>query len=261
MLQLLNDRIYKLYNIVDRKEYEGMCNKYECDMHGEHGIFKEPLGYGTKDHIVEAIVYQVCCLCGVECAFARVRKTEESIGVFSRFEIPEGYNFMHASVLFGTWLLHVSDLLGKTAVMAKEFRKPTLLTILYKYLIIDYLTGQLDRHMDNMAILEKNGKPTWYKLYDNGLALGGNYSNTDIAIKRLNSGFFNTRVGSSTEIREELIKYKNSMKLGKIILPAITYRSVSSIIDACDIYNQLCKSRRESMVNFMLRQKKDIESW
>lgn len=54
----MKNRIYKLYNISSKSEYKGNCNKHECTIKGEPGIFKERMNSASKDHIVESIVYQ-----------------------------------------------------------------------------------------------------------------------------------------------------------------------------------------------------------
>lgn len=127
-------------------------------------------------------------------------------------------------------------------------------------MLFDYLTGQMDRHLDNLAILSKDKQIAWYKLYDNGLALGANYSN-NIAIERLKSGFFDSRVGSSAEIREELLRYKEILKINNLRLSALNEGKLYEIIDESDVYNQIGSNRRKAMVDFITRQKADIESW
>ena len=47
------ERLYKLYSIKDRSDYEGSTIKYECTINGERGLFKERRSMQSKDHVME----------------------------------------------------------------------------------------------------------------------------------------------------------------------------------------------------------------
>ena len=250
----MNNRIYKLYNITDKTEYKGFCAKYECTINGEVGIFKERMNSASKDHIVEAIAYNIALICNVDCAFAKVRKTKDTIGSFSRFEIPEEVEFTNASYIYGKEELHITDLFKATSQMSGGF-KSQLVHTLYKYMCFDFLVGQADRHLDNLALVKVGNKLLWYKLFDNGLALQSHLGN-DESIKMLKLGHYRASVGLSGDIIELLHKLVNMIPYSKhcIELKFITFDNVYGVIDKCDIYNEIIKQRKTEMANFVVRQ-------
>ena len=81
------ERLYKLYSIKDRSDYEGSTIKYECTINGERGIFKERRSMQSKDHVMEQVAYELANVLGVSCCFNRCRKAQGVYGSFSRFEI------------------------------------------------------------------------------------------------------------------------------------------------------------------------------
>jgi len=250
-----NKEIYKLYNIQENRNYKGTNNKFICTMKGEQGIFKLPLNSGSKDHIVEEICYRLANLLQIPCVYARVRKTEYGIGVFSRFEIKSEKILIHANEIYNSIELSAEEYIKLTLLLFGEKSK-----ILYKsiqLLAFDFLTGQIDRHLLNIAFTQtKKGTLNLYELYDNGLAL---YSmrDDDTAINWLNKGNYSGRMGNGEHVYEAL-RYAlclcNSKITNFIQLDKINYNVVLDIIQNSDRYEQIIPERAEAMAKFICRQ-------
>lgn len=248
------DKIYKLYNVKDKSEYRGLCKKYECTIKGEHGIFKERLNSASKDHVVEAIVYNIAQLCNVDCAFAKVRKANGVIGIFSRFEIEDNVKFTHANKIYGTAEMFIEDLFKRTIQISGGVDNSFIYT-LYKYIVFDYLVGQMDRHLENLAIIKDGKRIYWYKLYDNGLALQSHLGN-ETAIGMLKNGTYSSRMGNDREIMKFISDRTRESAYGINCIDTgrMDLDTIYSIINNCDVYNEIIKERKIEMAKFVVRQ-------
>lgn len=253
--------LYRMYNEEDKTVYVGSAAKFECDIKGEHGLFKERISIQSKDHIMEQVVYELASIVNVKCCKTSCRKVKEWYGAFSRFEIPDGCQFIHAESIFGTNEIFVDKLFEKSLQLTKN--KANKFNVnLYQYILFDYITGQHDRHLENLALIKRDRIYTWYPLYDNGICCFSVLSN-DTAIEALNKGFFDTRIGTSYEILEALYKYRNTIYKGNI-LDIVNYSKVNkelllNIIDRADKYKQLGIRRREATANFIMKQIETID--
>lgn len=249
------NRIYKLYNRQETNEYQGFCKKVYCDINGEHGIFKEKMSTRSIDNVMESFIYQVSLRFKVPCAFAKVRMAEGVIGSFSRFEIKTGWDFEHCSKLYGQSELFALDLMNETV---RLFGMQSNLTKrLYQYLIFDFITGQQDRHLDNLAIIKnQNGRLAFYKLYDNGLCMES-HNNNDVAIQVLNEGFYKSSMGVSEHILDTIREYSirlNLKPINMVDIHWVSFNELVNILSGCDIYKQVRKDRKEAIAKFVISQ-------
>lgn len=177
------------------------------------------------------------------------------IGVFSRFEIPENTEFYHVSTLLGCNELHIDELFKRFISIGAGYNT-NLMQTLYRYMAFDYLIGQEDRHLNNLAILKMGKNINLYKLYDNGLALSSYLSN-NIAIERLKHDFFNSRVGSSKDITNALHKYSGIIS-SRINLNSINFDIIYKIIEDCDRYKEIVKNGKVEMAKFVCKQAENL---
>lgn len=257
------ERLYKMYSIKNRAGYSGTLMKCECRINGEHGIFKERLSNQSRDHVYEQLAYEIALVLGVPCCFSSCRRSNGVYGSFSRFEVDDVSKLTYYADILGAEEMSVDVLLRKTI----EFTRNSINTFvmqLYAYIIFDFIMGQQDRHLENLAIEHMdNGKIRWYPLYDNGLCLSS-YSSHDIAMIELKNGWYSSRIGQSSWIEENILRFR------KLIYPGdlrnlVKYHKLNAevlmhLIDKSDKYNQIPESRRTAMVDFMMKQVKMIHS-
>ncbi len=252
--------IYKLYNLQIPDNYLGAQEKHVCKIGNDTGIFKLPMRYGSKDHIVEVINYLVASVLEIPCSLAEVIITSKGIGVFSRFEIKENETFEHFGVI-----------LNKTHINAVDFVKYIINStgmsrLLYgaiQMLILDYLLGQLDRHLLNVAIIQDvENNICICPLYDNGISLYSIYAD-DIAIEFLNSYRYDGRMGCDEDVLRAInigldaigIGVSNLVRIGKI-----DRNTLNKVIQSADKFKQISKTRKSAMVNFSMNQLKNLRS-
>lgn len=260
MKENIKNRIYKLYNKVETEEYQGFCRKMYCDIKGEHGIFKERMSQRSIDNVMESFIYQFATILGVPCAFAKVRIADGILGSFSKFEIPDDCSFEHASKIYGQSEVFAGDILEMTENMFGL--KSDTLCRLYQYIVFDYITGQQDRHLDNLAFIKyNNGRLGLYKLYDNGLCMES-HNNDEIAINILNNGHYKSSMGFSNYIYESIIEHShkiNRKPLSMVNIRNISKSGISKILVSCDIYKQIHKDRKDAIANFIVKQIQSLD--
>jgi hypothetical protein len=258
------ENLYKLYNITDKKDYEGSTVKCECTINGEYGLFKERMSMQSKDNVMEDVAYRVAELLGVPCAFASCRKYKNIIGSFSRYEIPKGYDFIHLSSIYGVDELNVVELLRQT-ILKSNNKVSNIVTEIYKYIIFDYIMGQRDRHLGNLALLRNknsiNNKLLMYKLYDNGLCCFSTESN-DNAIEMLNHRYYSSRIGTNEDIALAIQEYRKLISPGDL-REIVQYDKVNEKVlkyyfEKVDKYHQIGKERQQASIKFIMRNTLDI---
>lgn len=212
---------------------------------------------------MEQVAYELSLLLGVRCCKASYRKTNGIYGSFSRFEVVDMNNVEPFESMTNRQEMHTEELLQYTINLTHDSKNNFVIN-LYQYIIFDYILGQHDRHLENIAIYRKNNnRIVWYPLYDNGLCCFSSYSN-DTAIEYLDRGFYSSRMGFSEDILEAIQKYRQIIfpdDLRKLIkYNNINYSILMSIIDKSDKYNQMVLKRRESTARFIMRQISDIHN-
>ena len=250
----LREKLYKMYNEKDKSDFIGSTKKFECDIKGVHGLFKERISMQSKDHIMEEVAYRLASIVGVRCCEASCRKVQDLYGSFSKFEIADISKLTNFTQLLGSKELWTEDIISRVIQLAGVNSKFTL--DVYKVLIFDFIVGQIDRHMDNLAIYNDGRVIHLYPLYDNGLCCFSSFSN-DTAIQCLNNGFYSSRNGNDVEIYDALKYYRNIYHgdLRDIIYyHRINYDVLNSIIDKSNKYNQLSAKRKEATIQFILKQ-------
>lgn len=262
-----NVKLYKLYNIKDKRDYEGSIEKCECSIKGEYGIFKERISMQSIDNVMEEVVYMIANITGVNCSFASCRKHNNIIGSFSRYEIPYGYEFEHLSTLVKRDELPVDELLDY-AINLSKMSKYNIIYELYKYIILDYIVGQRDRHLANLAVIYKkvNNKILdfkLYNLYDNGLCCFASDS-SDNRIQFLNNKFYSSRIGSNEEIISAIYQYRDRIYTNDLIY-LVHYEKLNSsnldyYISKADKYRQINKSCKRAIIDFILSNCWDIHN-
>ena len=98
-------------------------------------------------------------------------------------------------------------------------------------------------------------------MYDNGLALYGNKSNS-VYKEYISSGRFESRMGSSEDIYRTLKNIKatfSGVSINKIIkLDYINRKVINDIIKEEDRYNEITAERRKDMADFIIRKKEEL---
>lgn len=255
------EKLYKMYDAKDRADYEGSIAKYECTINKELGIFKERHSLQSKDHIMEQFAYEIAEVLGVPCCKDSCRKVNGVYGSFSRYEVPDLNNVIAFKSICGYKDLFSNDLFN--FCIDKVGRTNQFVIRIYQYVIFDFILGQLDRHMENLAVYRHNGNLSWYPLYDNGFCCFSTDSN-DNAIERLNKGFYFSRMGSDSEILNDLINFRDIIYPGDL-RNIIKYHMISKdllykLIDKSDKYNQMCETRRQATIQFICKQCECIHS-
>lgn len=257
------EKLYKLYNIKDKADYDGSIIKYECTINGERGLFKERRSTLSKDHIMEQVVYELSKVIGVSCCFSSCRKAQGVYGSFSRFEVTDISKVIAYADILNRLEDNVVSIINNTMKLTRG-NINTFVKQLYQYIIFDFIIGQQDRHLENLAVLRvDNRKIRWYPLYDNGFCLSA-CSSHDIAIEELNRGFYASRMGDSSDIEQAILDFRH------IIFPddlrnLIKYNKLNeniilNIIDRADKYNQMPNNRRIAITKFIIRQIKMIHN-
>lgn len=152
--------------------------------------------------------------------------------------------------------LHADTLLEKTIALCNG-NINGFVKELYQFIIFDYIMGQMDRHLENLSVYQSIKGIKWYPLYDNGLCCFSHCSSTAV-IEALNNGFYNSRMGSDTEILEAITKYRPIIWPGDLN-ELIKYKNLSKekineIIIKADKYKQIGKERRIATINFIYNQ-------
>lgn len=261
--KLTAEKLYKMYIIKNKENYNGGIEKYECVINNERGIFKERVSTRSKDHIMEQIAYELAIILGVSCCKASCRKAKGLYGSFSRFEVTDLDNVIPYEDIIGYSELSSDDLLKITMQLTRNNINSFIIQ-LYQYIIFDYILGQQDRHLENLSIYKKsNNQKIWYPLYDNGFCCFSVYDN-DTAIQCLNNRFYSSRIGQSEDILNTLYKYRQLIfkdDLRKIIrYDKLNKELILKIIDKADKYNQMTEKRRDATADFILKQAKDIHT-
>lgn len=151
----LNEKLYKMYIIKNRQDYTGSIEKYECVINNERGMFKERISAQSKDHIMEQVAYELSLLLGVKCCKASCRKTNGIYGSFSRFKVVDMNNVVQFENMTNKQEMHTEELLQYTINLTHDSKNNFVIN-LYQYIIFDYILGQHDRHLENIAIYRKN---------------------------------------------------------------------------------------------------------
>lgn len=256
------EKLYKLYKIKDRSDYNGSIQKIECVINNERGLFKERLSTQSKDHIMEQVAYDIALILGVSCCKNSCRKIKNGLyGSFSRFEVVDMNNVAEYSSIIGIIDGSVDDILNRTTQLTHGVNN--FVIQLYQYLIFDYILGQLDRHMDNLSVYKSKNSIQWYPLYDNGYCCFSTYGN-DSAIQSLKNGFYLSRLGYDNEIFESLYRHRNTI-YSDDIRKIIRYNKINrdiliKIFNKANKYNQLTDERRDASIEFILGNIKDIDA-
>jgi hypothetical protein len=273
-----NEKLYRLYRAKDMRDYDGSTAKVECDIDGEHGIFKERRSLRSKDHIMEQVAYELSKFMRVPCCKASCRKvysTQAKIigvtssknviyGAFSRFECGAENMTTFGSLFDGSIMRgNIVDPEMILKVLTKRYGRMSEITVtFFRYLIFDYIMGQLDRHEENIALTITNGTVQMYPLFDNGLCLGA-YEDNDSAIVALENGFYSSRMGSNADIIQTIAKFRTdnlkNVDIRKVIrYDLVNIDNVLRAISISDKYNQMNTDRRQAEAKFMYRQAFDI---
>lgn len=250
------DKLYKLYNVANQKnDYIGNCTKVPCKLHNELGLFKLPLRYGSKDHIMEVFCYNLSKISNADVVYAEVMQTHLGIGAFSRYEIPQGYGFIHAGEIYSRLELFAQELV----YMTKDILGVKGLAELCKILQFDFLVGQIDRHLQNIAFLTKKSKIVrYYGLYDNGLCLNAHLPN-DVAIQCLNSGYYAGRMGDTDDLLEAIGICREFGVRSSINILNLNEKSLRYLFHSSDKFMELNRLRIDGMIFFILHQKSRLE--
>jgi len=262
--------VNQLYQIYERKSIKnnqiGISKKIEIIKKNketglyEKGIFKEKMHLGSKDNVIEAVVYRIAKLVNVPCARAVVIQHGGSIGSFSKYEVDTLDGFIHLQEYFGHSEMFVEDFF-QAIKQIKCNNVKQIYARAYQYVLLDYLVGQQDRHMENLAFVGNRDKLIFYPLYDNGLALYGNKSNS-VYKEYISSGRFESRMGSSEDIYRTLKNIKatfSGVSINKIIkLEFINRKVINDIIKEEDRYNEIIAERRKDMTDFIIRKKEEL---
>lgn len=254
-----SEHVYKLYhpNVI---EYEhGYLEKQECEVKGCRGIFKTQFIYKGLDNVMEAVCYNLAQLLGVRCCKDFVMMHNNKLGSFSAYD--DEYNvdtFFTVTKLTGLVEPSIDTLFGYIL----NINNRQLAIEVYKMLVFDYIMGQLDRHMENMAFIVDKGSYKLYPAFDNGLCC---FTPTSIdlnAIEQLKNGFYENRIGSDEEILRALYRYRPAIwnsDLRQIIrYNNLSYNSINNIITQCDKYNQFRAARKNETIQFILRNAQKI---
>lgn len=130
---------------------------------------------------------------------------------------------------------------------------------IYKDIIFDFLTGQHDRHLDNLAIMRNRStkKIKLYPLYDNGLRCFSHLER-ETAIELLTQGFYSYCYGTSEDIIEAIVKYRESIFNADLALlvnyKALNIRLIEQLLNKSSKYDKLGKQRTEAIAKFIMRQ-------
>lgn len=250
------EKLYKLYIIKNKADYEGSTAKYECVINNERGLFKERMSMQSKDNVMEQVAYEIAQLLNVSCCKASCRKSNGIIGSFSRYEVVDLNNVQTYSKLIGKEELFADKLIERTIKLCNN-NINTFVKQLYQYIIFDFIMGQHDRHLENLSVYKKKKEIVWYPLYDNGLCCFSTYAN-DASIDCLKRGFYSSRMGQSDDIIEAIIKYRKTIwdgDLNKLIhYKNLSKKKIYDIIDKADKYNQIGKERKTETANFIFKQ-------
>lgn len=258
-------KIYRAYNvksIESKSSLKGISNKIECDMRDngvlERGIFKEKLREFSKDHIMEQFVYKLALQVGVQCCKASCRQRNGIIGSFSRYEIPVGYIFIHLSDIMKEREIGAEELIIKAIEMSKGVNR--FVRTIYQYMLFDFLVGQQDRHLENLAVLEnkKTNRRNLYPLYDNGLCCFSHIDKEN-AIELLHKGFYNSCNGPSEDIIKALVKYRNIVFYNVDLATVVNYKIINvnlieQLLNEASKYDKLGKQRTIAVAEFIKRQ-------
>ncbi len=262
-----NSELYKVYErsaVAGNKI--GMSNKVEIIKKNketgvyERGIFKEKMHCGSKDNVMEAVVYRIAMILGVPCVRAIVIQHNGEIGSFSRYEIKELDKFIHLQEYFGVPEMHAEEFF-KAILGIKSNNVKNLFSMAYRYIMLDYLVGQQDRHMENLAFTKERGGLEFYPLYDNGISFCGHMSNS-LYRESLRSGKFQSRMGASDEIYETLKGLRSRFKevsINDIIrIGSINEEILNNIIIEEDRYNEIIAERRKDMIYSLMIRKEEL---
>lgn len=256
------EKIYKLYEIKDKTDFIGSTIKYECTINGERGLFKERRSMQSKDHVMEQVAYEMAQLMNVKCCKDSCRKAQGIYGSFSRFEVKDIKRVIPYANILNRDQEYVEDVLNNTLRLTKNSIN-NFIKQLYQYIIFDFIMGQQDRHLENLAVIEVSNRTVWYPLYDNGLCLSA-CSSHDAAITELNNGWYSSRMGDSSDIEQAILDFRHIIfpdDLRKLIrYDRLNSNVLLNIIDKSDKYNQIPQSRRMAIVKFMMLQAKMIHS-
>ncbi len=263
----MENELYKLYDVKQSKNNTiGMVEKCEISKKNretgiyERGLFKRPINDSSKDNVAEAIVYRIAMIVGVPCVKAMVVMHNGNIGSFSRYEIDELDKVEHLRAVLGISELHIDDFF-ETIKNMRVKNVGSLYARAYQYVTLDYLTGQQDRHMENLAFIRDRDNIQFYPLYDNGLSMHAVKSNS-ICCDYLYSNKYSSRMGNSSEIYNALKREKGQFKnlsIENIIkISNISDVILHNIIREEDRYKQINNEREKAMVSFIMQKKKEL---
>lgn len=148
---------------------------------GQTGLFKFKKDTETTDHVSECLAYQIAQLLEMPCAKFELGRYHGREGSMSYNIIQNDSQILIEGIYFITsqYPEYDSELFADRAT-GKKYSVEMVLQAIQKYvpiddflkmLIFDYLIGNTDRHQNNWAVLEENGKMKWSPLYDNSSSL------------------------------------------------------------------------------------------
>lgn len=239
--------IYKLYTATSSGNTVGNAAKFDCRYAGSRGIFKLPMSFGSKDHIIEAFYYQLSKLTHSEVVESNVIRTRHGIGAFSKFELRPGSKLTHAKDILHTEEVFATQLAKWSIAQLNWERISTDILLLIE---TDFLLGQADRHCLNFGFIGSANTLRLYKLYDNGLALCS-YMGEDQAEFVLSSGDIFSRMGSPDEYIEAIQLLHSTGIRSKLSLSNLSKRNIAMAFRKADSFNELTPRRLELMLEFI----------
>ena len=126
---------------------------------GRKGIVKFPLYVGCRDYLYEQIYYDYAVQIGVPCVpveTGRYMNKSCCLSIFLRKPSDNWRSFMH---------IYTADNTQTELVIVKNYN---IQREYMQALLLDYILGNSDRHMGNLAIMNN----MLYPMFDNGRILG-----------------------------------------------------------------------------------------
>lgn len=198
---------------------------------------------------MEAFCYDLTLLLGLRAVYAKVIKEPSTslIGAFSKLEFDSKIACIY----------HIKELTGKKEMSSEQlanwlysnYKSVKIIKQLAKQLILDVITGQLDRRMSNVAILYINKTAELYQPYDNGLCLHSTADDIN-AIRLLSSYHTYGRTGTAEEIIQCLKRITAWLKT-PIKIQSVSKQSIMTVLNKADRFNEITILRKEAMIQFI----------
>lgn len=240
--------IYEIYKL-NKRSIDGNSKKHIIVVRGKKAVFKQVVNSYSIDNCVEQIVYELSSCAKVDCAECEVASINNTIGSYSIIDLARNEEAKTISSITGLETLDIFSLHEILKTMNINTSE------LFKQTVIDYITGQQDRHLGNIAVVF-NKKTRKYKLmymYDNGLALFSHLPNST-ALEMLSKKVFSNRTGSNKMLLQ-YIKENSKTVSNKICVRKVKrllYSEVYNIIENSNKFNQMSIDRMNHMTRFII---------